>query len=357
MPDQTFRNEEDVPYYLRKQGWEAQYDGAGNLIGFVQPTALDDTRGARQQRNEGNQGIVPGSDYAFNFLPVDKWNGGNFDPANLEYRTGGTSVYQNNPEPFPGAGDLVKTFIAAVGAGAGGEALGLFGPGGFNGMMGINGATGAATTAAGTLTPEQIAAIYAAGDIPATEAALASTGWLGATDAATYALAGTPSVYGPTGLTTELASQAYGPTSALDGSSAASNVTGAGTGSTTGSAAAGSGLVNSIAKTLGIDPATLQTLVDVGKIVIPGVGAVASYLDADKKDGTKTGSPEISNQLVDRSKIAPYNNSGLANFMAQGGPQFTPTWTTGLTPPPAAGQRTNYVYDPRLTTGLIPRRT
>ena len=58
MADQTFA----PPPQSYEGGWQAHYDGAGNLTGFWRPAALDDSRGARQS------GVY--DDFALEFLLV-----------------------------------------------------------------------------------------------------------------------------------------------------------------------------------------------------------------------------------------------------------------------------------------------
>ena len=142
-------------------GWQYEYDGNGNVTGYWRPVALDDARGGRQQEVQG------GSDYAFEYVPADKFdatNGVVTDPQAVEYRTGGTSIHQSDNVPMwakigamaplaLGAAHLAAPqLFAGMGAGATAPATmasvpaaggsGLFGPGGAFAGAGLT-ATGA----------------------------------------------------------------------------------------------------------------------------------------------------------------------------------------------------------------------
>jgi hypothetical protein len=115
----------------------------GVLTGWWRNTAIDPSRGANQQ------GVQAGTDYGFEYVPADKINGGEPSSGDIEYRTGGTSIEQNKPRGGALLEKIVPLALAAMAGGAGAEQLGLFGPGGFNGLTGL----GTAAEAVGSAMP------------------------------------------------------------------------------------------------------------------------------------------------------------------------------------------------------------
>jgi hypothetical protein len=305
--------------------WQADIDPTTGKKFWWRRTAVDDKRGARQER------IQPGTDYAFETVSDENFNGGNPDPGQVEYKTAGTSVDQHTST---GAKILSKVVPAFIGAVAGGGLLSSLGYGPYAGQvaadLGLGGASGLGGAAAGNA-----AGLGGADAVTAAE-------WFGGPGAATNPSAG---LFG-----SGAAAAGAGTTAATTAASTAA--------STAAKAAETSGLLKSIADATGISE-------DILKMIIPGLGAVGSYFDAASKDGERNGYQPSTDMLTAHMNKSPMQNRQQFSDLVNRGPQnITPQYTTslaggqpqfstGLLHIPPVGQRTGYQHPQLAQSGLL----
>ena len=332
--------------------WQADIDPTTGKKFWWRRTSVDDNRGARQER------IQPGTDYAFETVSDENFNGGNPDPGQVEYKTAGTSVDQHTST---GAKILSKVVPAFIGAVAGGGLLSSLGYGPYAGQvaadLGLGGSSGLGGAAAGlngtpAITPEMLAAANATSDpiayLAAQANAVAPGSW-GALDPAYLASLTTV----PPGTMTP------GYQAPPDWPATTAATTAASTAaSTAAKAAETSGLLKSIADKTGISE-------DILKMIIPGLGAAATYFDAASKDGERNGYQPSTDMLTAHMNKSPMQNRQQFSDLVNRGPQnITPQYTTslaggqpqfstGLLPIPPVGQRTGYQHPQLAQSGLL----
>lgn len=303
MTESTW-NTPSLPYYLLQQGWQPQYGLNGEIVGYGRSVSYDPNREQNYASDFGpgndsskvdSGGIAAGTEQGIEFVPIDQFNGGNFDPSAVQYGVTGTAVNQNNNEPFPGASNLVLGALGAIAGGAAGQAAGLWNlPGGAI-AEGAAAGTAAGGTALPEITAEMIAAANATSDPIAYLAAQANAAvpgsWGPLSPAYLASLTTVPVGTTLPGYLNELISPSF-PGETTQTGTTSQGTTPPVTPTSTGGGATPptNAMVDWVSKTLGISPELARLILTVGGAALP---VIAGQIDGDEKRTVEV-SPEVS---------------------------------------------------------------